>query len=112
MDATAGGWRFAVSTGALRPTCAGKRKAAVNRHPLTVCHRNRLRLALPAHRCLLLSSRHPPHVAWCAEVRTEQGHGQFVSRQPRGAVNRALSRWKEITAPRKVERTGIPATGV
>ena len=28
------------------------------------------------------------------------------------AVNRALSKWKEITAPRKVERTGIPATGV
>ena len=27
-------------------------------------------------------------------------------------VNRALSTWKEITAPRKVERTGIPATGV
>jgi hypothetical protein len=28
------------------------------------------------------------------------------------AVNRALSTWKEITAPRKVVRTGIPATGV
>ena len=28
------------------------------------------------------------------------------------AVNRALSTWKEITAPRKVERSGMPATGV
>jgi dihydropyrimidinase len=27
-------------------------------------------------------------------------------------VNKALSTWKELTAPRKVERTGIPATGV
>ena len=27
-------------------------------------------------------------------------------------VNRALSKWKEITAPRKVERSGIPASGV
>ncbi|HEY0920680.1 dihydropyrimidinase [Devosia sp.] len=46
------------------------------------------------------------------EVRARPGHGQFVAREPRGAVNRALSTWKEITAPRKVERTGIPATGV
>ena len=29
-----------------------------------------------------------------------------------GTVNRALSSWKELTAPRPVERTGIPATGV
>ncbi|MEO6396303.1 MAG: amidohydrolase family protein, partial [Devosia sp.] len=46
------------------------------------------------------------------EVKTEQGHGRFVAREPKGAVNRALSQWKQITAPRKVERTGIPATGV
>ncbi|MEO6013337.1 MAG: dihydropyrimidinase [Devosia sp.] len=46
------------------------------------------------------------------EIKTEQGHGKFVAREPNGAVNRALSQWKEITAPRKVERTGIPATGV
>lgn len=46
------------------------------------------------------------------EIKTQQGHGKFVAREPRGAVNRALSTWKEITAPRKVERTGIPATGV
>jgi dihydropyrimidinase len=46
------------------------------------------------------------------EIKTEQGHGQFVAREPNGAVNRALSQWKEITAPRKIERTGIPATGV
>ncbi len=36
----------------------------------------------------------------------------LVAREPYQAVNRALSTWKEITAPRKVERTGIPATGV
>jgi dihydropyrimidinase len=46
------------------------------------------------------------------EVRTEEGHGQFVAREPRDAVSRALSTWKELTAPRKVERTGIPASGV
>lgn len=47
-----------------------------------------------------------------AEVKAKPGHGQFVGREPNAAVNRALSTWKEITAPRKVERTGIPATGV
>ncbi|MBZ9675821.1 dihydropyrimidinase [Mesorhizobium sp. ES1-1] len=47
-----------------------------------------------------------------AEVKAKQGHGQFVGREPNAAVNRALSTWKDITAPRKVERTGIPATGV
>ena len=46
------------------------------------------------------------------EVKAHPGHGEFVSREPHSAVNRALSQWKEITAPRKVERTGIPATGV
>jgi dihydropyrimidinase len=45
-------------------------------------------------------------------VNAEQGHGQFVAREAKNPVNRALSTWKEITAPRKVERTGIPATGV
>ncbi|MCA0941291.1 dihydropyrimidinase [Salipiger pacificus] len=43
---------------------------------------------------------------------SEEGHGQFVARPPAGAVNKALSSWKELTAPRKVERTGIPASGV
>jgi dihydropyrimidinase len=46
------------------------------------------------------------------EIRTRPGHGEFVARSPHAAVNRALSTWKEITAPRKVLRTGIPATGV
>jgi dihydropyrimidinase len=46
------------------------------------------------------------------EVKTEQGHGEFVKREAVNPVNRALSTWKEITAPRAVERTGIPATGV
>ena len=46
------------------------------------------------------------------EVKTKEGHGEFVAREPFQAVNRALSTWKELTAPRKVERTGIPASGV
>ncbi len=46
------------------------------------------------------------------EIRTEEGHGKFVKREANGPVNRALSSWKELTAPRPVERTGIPATGV
>jgi dihydropyrimidinase len=45
-------------------------------------------------------------------VQTQEGHGQFVAREARPAVNRALSQWKEITAPRPVQRSGIPATGV
>jgi dihydropyrimidinase len=32
--------------------------------------------------------------------------------RPRPAVNRALSQWKDLTAPRPVARSGIPATGV
>ena len=46
------------------------------------------------------------------EIRTQEGHGQFVGRQARPAVNRALSAWKELTAPRPVVRAGVPATGV
>jgi dihydropyrimidinase len=45
-------------------------------------------------------------------VRTQEGHGQFVARTPNGDVNRALSTWKDLTAPRPVQRGGIPATGV
>ncbi|MEO0989589.1 MAG: amidohydrolase family protein, partial [Pseudomonadota bacterium] len=45
-------------------------------------------------------------------IQTEEGHGEFVARPPTGPVNAALSTWKELTAPRKVERTGIPASGV
>lgn len=41
-----------------------------------------------------------------------QGHGQFVPREAKNPVNRALSQWKEISAPRQVQRTGMPATGV
>ena len=43
---------------------------------------------------------------------SREGHGEFVAREPRGNVNRALSAWKELTAPRPVERSGIPASGV
>ena len=46
------------------------------------------------------------------KVRTQEGHGKFVKREPFQAVNRALSTWKELTSPRKVERTGIPPSGV
>ena len=46
------------------------------------------------------------------EIRTEEGHGQFVERPANQSVTRALSTWKELTAPRKVERTGIPVSGV
>ena len=46
------------------------------------------------------------------EIRTQEGHGEFVARDPNQAVTKALSTWKELTAPRPVERTGIPATGV
>jgi dihydropyrimidinase len=46
------------------------------------------------------------------EVRTREGHGQFVAREARPAVNRALSQWKDLTAPRPVVRSGVPATGV
>ncbi len=46
------------------------------------------------------------------EVRTEEGHGEFVERPANGGVSRALSSWKELTAPRRVERSGIPASGV
>ncbi len=45
-------------------------------------------------------------------VTTEQGHGQFVARDPAGPVSRALAAWKDLTAPRPVQRAGIPATGV
>jgi len=45
-------------------------------------------------------------------VKTREGHGKFVKREPFQAVNRALSQWKEVTAPRKVQRSGIPASGV
>jgi dihydropyrimidinase len=46
------------------------------------------------------------------EVQTKEGHGEFVSRKGNTSVNRALSSWKELTAPSPVKRTGIPATGV
>ena len=46
------------------------------------------------------------------EIRTEEGHGKFVKRAPNTPVNKALSSWKELTAPRPVQRSGIPATGV
>ncbi|MCW1933599.1 dihydropyrimidinase [Pararhodobacter zhoushanensis] len=46
------------------------------------------------------------------EIRTEEGHGKFVRRDANSSVSQALSSWKELTAPRPVQRAGIPATGV
>ena len=46
------------------------------------------------------------------EIRTQEGHGKFVAREANATVNKALSQWKELTAPQPVVRTGIPATGV
>ena len=45
-------------------------------------------------------------------VKTREGHGRFVARPPNGAVNRALTQWKDLTARGPVVRTGIPAGGV
>ena len=46
------------------------------------------------------------------EVKPQEGWGQFVKREANTPVNKALSAWKELTSPRPVQRTGIPATGV
>ena len=46
------------------------------------------------------------------EIRTQEGAGKFVKREGNTATNKALSAWKDLTAPRPVERTGIPASGV
>ena len=46
------------------------------------------------------------------EIHTQEGHGKFVRREGNGVTNKALSSWKELTAPRPVERIGIPASGV
>ena len=38
------------------------------------------------------------------EVKTREGHGKFVPREPFAAPNKALSKWKALTAPRAVIR--------
>ena len=45
------------------------------------------------------------------KVTAEQGHGQFVAREANNPVNRALSTWKEVTAPRKIELDYRPLEG-
>ncbi len=45
-------------------------------------------------------------------ITSREGHGEFVAREARGTVNRALSTWKDLTAPRPVARSGIPVSGV
>ena len=52
-------------------------------------------------------------LAWEAgRVHAGEGHGKFVPRAPRPAVNRALSQWKDLTAPRPVQRSGQIVAGV
>ncbi|MBY0135482.1 dihydropyrimidinase [Paracoccus yeei] len=46
------------------------------------------------------------------KVDSHEGHGAFVAREPRPAVNRALSAWKDLTAPRPVARGAISVSGV
>lgn len=43
------------------------------------------------------------------DVRAETGSGRFVERPANAPVNRALSTWKDLVAPRPVQRSGIPA---
>ncbi len=38
------------------------------------------------------------------KVQASPGDGEFVSRKPFSDVNKALSKWKELTSPRRVER--------
>ncbi|MBD3787723.1 MAG: dihydropyrimidinase [Sphingomonadales bacterium] len=45
-------------------------------------------------------------------ITSAEGHGEFVARPPGMPVTKALSTWKELSAPRPVVRAGIPATGV
>ncbi|MBN7784701.1 dihydropyrimidinase [Ponticoccus gilvus] len=53
------------------------------------------------------------HVAvYDGELRSRAGHGEFVKRTANTSTNTALSKWKALTAPRPVERSGIPASGV
>ncbi len=42
----------------------------------------------------------------------QEGWGEFVARDRGQPVAKALSTWKELTAPRPVTRTGVPASGV
>jgi dihydropyrimidinase len=45
-------------------------------------------------------------------LKLQEGHGQYVPREPFPAPAKAFSTWKELTAPRKIERTGISPSGV
>ncbi|MBV7394193.1 dihydropyrimidinase [Mameliella sediminis] len=46
------------------------------------------------------------------KLTSQEGHGEFVARSGSTPTNKALSTWKELTAPRPVKRSGIPASGV
>jgi dihydropyrimidinase len=45
-------------------------------------------------------------------VHTMQGSGQFIARKPFQSISKALSTWKKSNAPQKIERAGIPQSGV
>ncbi|MGO8654079.1 dihydropyrimidinase, partial [Rhizobium ruizarguesonis] len=47
----------------------------------------------------------------CA-LKPREGHGESARREPVPAVSTALSQWTDITSPRKVTRSGIPASGI
>ena len=59
---------------------------------------------------------HPHPWAGCGRGRhaenRKRGMASSSSARRVNPVNKALSTWKELTAPRRVERTGIPASGV
>ncbi len=54
----------------------------------------------------------PMIAALGGKVHNPEGHGELVACSPRGTENRAIIAWKELTAPRPVQRMGVPATGV
>ena len=38
------------------------------------------------------------------DINTREGHGEFIKRKAYPAVNKSLSKWKQLTAPRPVDR--------
>lgn len=38
------------------------------------------------------------------KILAEPGDGRFIEREPNASINKALSTWKEVVAPRKIER--------
>ena len=42
------------------------------------------------------------------EINTQEGHGEFVARSGNTPVNKALSNWKELNAPRQSRELAYP----